>query len=121
MSEEPMQNEPMRDDELSSLLRKWEVMAPPQLESRVMKARAEMAPPRPRSNWWRFLLKGYIRVPVPLACCLAILLIAMVWQSTRMAVACQGSVTGGNQGLAAAATHAPAATPIPYCPAGSKC
>src|SRR5579885_1316126 len=116
-----MSEEPMKDDELSSLLRKWEVATPPQLESRIMKARADMAPVRERSTWWRFLLRGYIRVPVPLVCCLAILLIAMLWKSTQMAVACQGSVVGPNQGLATAASHAPVATPIPYCPAGTKC
>ena len=121
MSEEPMQNEPMNDDELSSLLRKWKVAAPPQLESRVMRARAEMTPAKTGSSWWRFLLKGYIRVPVPVACCLAVLLIAMVWQSTRMAVACQGSVAGASQGFATAASHTPSAAPSPYCPAGSKC
>jgi len=68
--------EPNDDRELRSLLREWQVPSiPSSLEERVLAVR------RP---WWRFLLNGYIRVPVPLACCIALLLTAAeVWRWTR--------------------------------------
>ena len=80
--------ESLTDDQVSALLKKWVVTAPADLESRVMRARADLSASDKALSWWRYLLKGYIRVPVPVACCLVILMIVMAWTSTRMAVAC---------------------------------
>jgi hypothetical protein len=45
--------------------------APPSLEERVLGA---------RRAWWRLLLGGYIRVPVPIACSLIVLMAAGAWR-----------------------------------------
>lgn len=67
--------EPKSDSELRSLLREWRAPAlPPSLEERVLGR---------RESWWRFLLRGYIRVPVPVACCLAIFIIAAGWRMVK--------------------------------------
>jgi hypothetical protein len=56
------------DEELRNLLREWQVPSiSPSVEERVLTAR------RP---WWRFLLDGYVRVPIPVVCCLVVLLAA---------------------------------------------
>ena len=61
------------DEELRSLLREWQ--APPMspcFEERVLTA---------RKSWRRLLINGSIRVPVPVACCLILLLAAAeVWR-----------------------------------------
>jgi hypothetical protein len=60
------------DSELRELLREWEVpAASPSLESRLLKTG------RP---WWHSLVHGYIRVPVPVACCLALFMIGGAWR-----------------------------------------
>jgi hypothetical protein len=60
--------EPNDDPELRGLLREWQIApVPASLEQRVLGA---------RRTWWRFLLGGYIRVPVPVACCLIVLIAA---------------------------------------------
>jgi hypothetical protein len=63
--------EPNPDPQLRKLLREWEVMgAPPAIEEKIFgRSRA----------WWRFLLTGSIRVPVPvgLAVALAVVLLAI--------------------------------------------
>jgi len=60
------------DSELRELLREWKVPeAPPSLETRVLKN---------NRRWWRVLVHGYIRVPVPVACCLAVLMIGGAWR-----------------------------------------
>ena len=110
--------EPLTDGELSSLLKKWEVAAPPQLEKRVVNARNEHAD-RARRNWWRFLFTGYIRVPVPVACCLAVVMILMLWRSTKLAVSCVGEGNGLQAVPAVVAAQAPRS--IVACPANSKC
>ena len=70
--------EPNDDYELRSLLREWQ--APPltlSFERRVLKK---------RKLWRRFLLRGYIRVPVPVACLVVVLLaVAEAWRWTRPA------------------------------------
>jgi hypothetical protein len=64
--------EHQNDPELRELLREWEVpAASPSLESRLLKSS------RP---WWYPLLHGYIRLPVPVACCLALFLIGGAWR-----------------------------------------
>jgi hypothetical protein len=61
--------EPLDENELSRLLRRWEApAAPPTLGARVLPARA---------SWRNWLLRGAIRVPVPVA--LAAALSAALW------------------------------------------
>jgi hypothetical protein len=76
-----MQPHEDRDDDvqLRGLLREWQVPnAPPSMEQRVLGARGWP----PRQAWWRFLFSGYIRVPVSVACGLAIVLTAALWRFT---------------------------------------
>lgn len=62
------------DFELRELLREWKAPdAPASLEARVLKR---------TKPWWGVLIHGYIRVPVPVACCLAIVMIGGVWRLT---------------------------------------
>jgi len=58
--------EPLNDNELNEYLRQWE--APP--------APARLRPPSDRPQWWRWLISGTIRVPVP-AGLLAIMVVAL--------------------------------------------
>ena len=67
--------EQKNDPELGNLLRLWRV--PPHsaaLEQRVLGAKLP---------WWRFLLTGSIRVPVPLALGLAVLMTFGAWRAAR--------------------------------------
>ena len=64
-----------QDQDLGSLLRQWRV--PPHsaaLEARVLGAKLP---------WWRFLLTGSIRVPVPLALGLAMLMTFGAWRAAH--------------------------------------
>ena len=66
--------ENLEDDntQLRDLLGAWKTpAASPALEHRVMRA---------RQPWWTVLWTGYIRVPVPVACCAAVLLVVGTWQ-----------------------------------------
>jgi hypothetical protein len=48
--------EPLNDDELKGVLREWKAPdSPASLERKLF----------PRQRWWRWLLSGTIRVPVP--------------------------------------------------------
>jgi len=114
---------PLTDNELSALLRKWDVSAPARLEARVFAAPPEPLQPRgQRKSWWRFLLRGYIPVPVPVACCLIVLLVAALWRSERLAVTCSAA-------NAPVVQAAPPATAVPVvvnplsttCPVNSRC
>ena len=60
-------------DELRDLLREWSVPgAPPSLDRRILNGR------RPeRHSWWRFLLAGSIRIPLPAVLGLAAVLVWM--------------------------------------------
>jgi hypothetical protein len=61
--------EPDHDPQLHQLLREWQVPdAPSSLDRRVLGC---------RRSWWRFLLTGHIRVPVPLGLAVVAALIAM--------------------------------------------
>lgn len=61
--------EPLNDEELNHLLRKWEAPpAPIRLERRILA--------RPRS-WWRWLFTGTIRIPVPVG--FALVALAFFW------------------------------------------
>lgn len=67
--------EPNDDLKLRGLLKEWTApVTPSTLEERVLQAR------RP---WWRMMLTGYVRVPVPVVCCLAVLFAAGVWRALR--------------------------------------
>ncbi len=59
----------MNDHELDDLLRRWEAPAAPEhLEARIFGA---------RPSAWHWLLRGSVRIPVPVM--LALLLLAGVW------------------------------------------
>ena len=116
--------QPLTDDQLSALLRKWEVSAPHGLEARVFAARPEPFPPRRRrASWWRFLLRGSIRVPVPVACCVTLLMILVLWRSARPDATC--STANVPVVLAGSPAKTPAvlpANPVSItCPANSSC
>ena len=65
---------PIDDQELSRLLRQWEApVAPPGLKHRVFQRSAP---------WWRWLLAGTIRVPVPLGA--AALALLALWAYTNV-------------------------------------
>jgi hypothetical protein len=67
--------EHQNDSELHELLREWEVPgASPSLEARLLKNA------RP---WWYPLVHGYIRLPVPVACCLAVFMIGGAWRLVK--------------------------------------
>src|SRR5262249_33667195 len=64
--------EPLDDNELNQLLLQWEAPgAPPTLKPHVL----------PRTSWWSWLLKGTLRVPVPVALAAALLLVLWVYHS----------------------------------------
>jgi hypothetical protein len=59
------------DPQLRDLLHEWQApQVPAGLEQRVLSSSLMITPRR----GWRFLLSGYIRVPVPLACAAAVLM-----------------------------------------------
>ena len=63
--------ETMDDRELNQLLRRWQAPgAPPHLR-----------PPSrpPRDPWWRWLVTGTIRVPVPVGLALVALVVSTLW------------------------------------------
>ena len=61
--------DPLDENELNQLLRQWEApAAPSSLKRRVFPA---------RTSWWSWLLKGNVRVPVPVA--LAAALLVAIW------------------------------------------
>lgn len=63
------------DSRLSEVLQEWQAPGAPQsLEQRVLPH---------KDPWWRFLVAGYIRVPVPVACGVAILMIFAAWRTVR--------------------------------------
>ena len=117
------EREPLTDSQLSTLLKKWSVAAPPDLEGRVIRARGKLSGLGQERRWWRFLLKGYIRVPVPVACCLTLLMVVTVWRSTRLAVACVGENSGLHTIPAITAKTAPvrAERSVGSCAANSTC
>jgi hypothetical protein len=85
-------NDDRHDDaQLRGLLREWQVPeTPPSLEQRVLASR----PSRPFNSLWRFLVGGYIRVPVSVACALAVLLTVAMWKvSVRPPAPCLAAGT----------------------------
>jgi hypothetical protein len=77
---------PQDDDALlRGLLQEWKAPeTPASLEQRVLGSLGPAAPSAPRERqrepWWRFLVNGYIRVPVPVACALVALLTFAAWR-----------------------------------------
>ncbi|HEY1215329.1 MAG TPA: hypothetical protein VGE93_16990 [Bryobacteraceae bacterium] len=68
--------EPLSDRELDELLKRWEAPAAPEaLRKRVRQAQ--------RGSWWKWLLTGSIRVPVPLTLAIAALLIGLFVMVTK--------------------------------------
>jgi hypothetical protein len=61
----------MDDRELNHLLRRWHAPGAP----------AHLRPPTPpaRGAWWRWLVTGTIRVPVPVGLALVALAVAALW------------------------------------------
>jgi hypothetical protein len=101
-------DQPMTDHEVSGLLKKWTVSAPASLEARVFGAHR-------RTNWWQFLLKGYVRVPVPIMCILSLLMFFAVWRSLKPTGACSAE----NVRPAVTSPVMPVGNTV--CPANSKC
>lgn len=66
--------EPLKDDELNTLLREWKAPPPPTTLT---------APAMPREPWWRWLLTGSIRVPVPVSVAVALALSILAIQALR--------------------------------------
>jgi hypothetical protein len=67
--------EPLNDDQLRELLRQWEApAAPATLEARVFGN-------RPSTSWWRWLLTGSIRIPVPVGAIVMAILIFLTFIS----------------------------------------
>ena len=85
--------EPNDDPQLRNLLREWPTPGIPRsLEERVL---------RPHRSWSSFLLRGSIRVPVPVVYCLIVLLIVAGWrmsvratQTVPCVAECNRAVTG---------------------------
>ena len=67
--------EPLDDRELNEILREWEAPGAP------ARLRRALFPTREAGPWWRSMWRAEIRIPVPLAVCLALLLAAGVWWS----------------------------------------
>jgi hypothetical protein len=64
--------EPLDENELKQLLRKWEAPpAPPTLEQRVL-------PPQ-KGLWWKWLWSGSVRVPVPVAIAVAVVVVFWIY------------------------------------------
>ena len=65
-----MPTEPFDDQELNSMLQEWKAPAP------GAHLRAAIFPEAP---WWQRVLRAEIRIPVPVAVCLVMLLLAAIW------------------------------------------
>lgn len=66
--------EPLNEDELNALLREWH--APPTPGGLPM-------PGLGRMPWWKSMLMGSIRVPLPLGAALAVVLLVLAIQALR--------------------------------------
>lgn len=70
--------EPMNDDELRNLLRKWEAPpAPPGLERRILRRI------RPRWEWLKWLFTGSVRIPVPVGLCVLCVLVLLALRTVK--------------------------------------
>jgi len=78
--------EPLNENELNQLLRKWEApAAPPTLTSRILAKQRRSASAIARSlkkrSWWRWLLTGTVRIPVPVAVAVAAVVVLWIYHS----------------------------------------
>jgi hypothetical protein len=73
---EPFDEHELSDRELDALLPEWKAPAAP------VRLRAAVFP-ESAGPWWKHLWSASIRIPVPVALCLAILLAAVWWQGSR--------------------------------------
>src|SRR6266542_3862870 len=65
-----MPTEPFDDQELNAMLQEWKAPSPaPHLRAAIF----------PEAPWWRRVLRAEIRIPVPVAACLVVLLLAAIW------------------------------------------
>ncbi|MEO5924954.1 MAG: hypothetical protein ABIR70_14130 [Bryobacteraceae bacterium] len=87
----------MNDDELKHALRQWKAPdAPASLERRVL-----------REPWWRWLLTGSVRVPVPALIAAAVLVVSLYAVRTqRLPISCASGV-GSMKYVAMVVCHAP--------------
>jgi hypothetical protein len=65
-----MPTDPLDDKELNAMLQEWKTPGPPP------HLRAALFPEAP---WWKRVLLAEIRIPVPVAACLVVLLLAAIW------------------------------------------
>jgi len=63
----------MNDRELNELLRQWKAPTAPATLGEKLFARPEP------DSWWRWLLRGSIRVPVPVGAAILVILIASIY------------------------------------------
>jgi len=79
--------EPLNDKELSDLLHQWQAPpAPASLEEKILS-------PAAAAPWWRWLLSGSIRVPVPALAAALLLLLAYAGFSVRREISPPRTVT----------------------------
>jgi len=65
--------EPLNDDELNELLRRWQAPpAPSRMDARILGR-------EPRLAWWRWLISGTIRVPVPVGVLVTVMVVWTVY------------------------------------------
>jgi hypothetical protein len=70
---EPSEKDELSDQELDAFLPAWKTPpAPARLRAAVF--------PEASKPWWRTLWSASFRVPVPVACCLAIMLAFVAWR-----------------------------------------
>jgi len=82
------------DPQLRDLLREWRTPAiSGALEERVL---------RPHRSWSSFLLRGYIRVPLPVVYCLLVLLIFAGWRMSARTAQTAPCAANCNQAVAGA-------------------
>jgi len=72
---EPFEDREFGDEELKEVLSRWKAPATPPDLARGIRQR--------RSSWWRWLITGSIRIPVPLSA--AALVLLALWAYGRMA------------------------------------
>ncbi len=90
--------ESKNDSELNELLREWKAPElPASLETRVFRSRRTGF-----TGLLKGLVRGYVRVPVPVACCLLVLIAAETWRIVS---------PSGTSGCSAVAIQAPVRTP----------
>lgn len=75
---EPFEHDELSPQELDDLLKQWQAPSPPP------HLRAALFPQEPLP-WWKRLWTISIRVPLPVACCLAILFAIAAWRLAQPA------------------------------------